>query len=86
MELFWVSSVVFAVASAISVVVHLDSCNVVGISMAIMHGICCPYLRYLTSKKNVRGNSVGYSFIVGLLLALIAAILSLLMDAFVSGS
>jgi len=77
---FYVSSAIFFIASLVSAFVRFDLSNAAGTSLAIMYGLYYPYLRFLADKKNVEENSVGYSIVVGLLLAFVSAIPSLIVD------
>jgi len=49
-----------------------------------MYGMYFPYLRYMAKEKNVEENSLGFSIVVGLLLAIVAAVPSIVIDSMAS--
>lgn len=81
---FYVSGVLFLITSIISAVIHANLSNAASIAIAVMYGMYFPYLRYMAKEKNVGENSVGFSIVVGLLLAIVAAVPSIVIDSMAS--
>ena len=81
---FYVSGVLFLITSIISAVIHANLSNAASIAIAVMYGMYFPYLRYMAKEKNVEENSVGFSIVVGLLLAIVAAVPSIVIDSMAS--
>lgn len=77
---FYVSGSILFLASIVSSVVHVNLSNASSITIAVMYGMYFPYLRYLARERNVEEVSVGLSILIGLLLALVAAIPSIIVD------
>jgi len=77
---FYVTGYLFLITSIISAVIHVDLSNAAGIALSVMYGMYFPYLRYMAKEKNVEENSVGFSIVVGLLLAIVAAVPSIVID------
>jgi len=81
---FYVSGVLFLITSIISAATHTNLSNAASIAIAVMYGMYFPYLRYMAKEKNVEENSVGFSIVVGLLLAIVAAVPSIVIDSMAS--
>jgi len=81
---FYVSGVLFFITSIISAVIHTNLSNAASIAIGVMYGMYFPYFRYMAKEKNVEENSVGFSIVVGLLLAIIAAVPSIVIDSMAS--
>ena len=81
---FYVSGALFLITSIISAVIRTDLSNAAGMVIGIMYGMYFPYLRYLAKEKNTEENSVGFSIVVGLLLAIAVAVPSIVIDSMAS--
>lgn len=77
---FYVSGIVYLITAVISAATQTDLANGASIAIAIMYGMYFPYLRYLAKENSVQENSLGFSIIIGLLLAIAVAIPTVIID------
>lgn len=77
---FYITSIVYILASITSFVIKYDISNLAGISLSISYGIYFPYLRYIAVQKEVKEIPRGKSIIYGLLLSVLAVMPSLILD------
>ena len=77
---FYVSSIVFIIAALIAVSTGYDPSISASIAMSLMYGLYFPYLRHMARARNVQEVSRGMSIIIGLLLSVLAAVPSYVID------
>lgn len=77
---FFVSSIVMTIASVSAVITGYNLSAAVGTAICFMYGIYNPYLRHMARARNVREISRGLSILLGLLLAILAALPSFIIE------
>lgn len=77
---FYNVAAIFTITSVISGVTGASLDTAASATVAILYGYMFPYLRKISLDSSVEENSKGYSIVVGLLLSVLAAIPSIIVD------
>lgn len=77
---FYYCGILLAIASLIQGITGFEAGSAVGIAIGVQYAYMFPYLRKIASDSGVVDSSVGKSIVIGILLSILAAIPSMIID------